>query len=83
MSMKTEEISVSEFKATCLRIIERVKNTGMPVLILKNGKPAARLVPVEPSEFPEKKLYGALREELISCGDLVSPLDADDWEALR
>ena len=39
------KISAVEFKATCLKLIDRVAETGEPVVITKRGKVLARLVP--------------------------------------
>jgi len=38
-------IKVSEFKAKCLAILDEVAETGEVVLILKQGRPVAQLVP--------------------------------------
>ena len=38
------QISAVKFKATCLKLIERVAETGEPVIITKRGKVMARLV---------------------------------------
>lgn len=38
------QISAVKFKATCLKLIERVAETGEPVVITKRGKVLARLV---------------------------------------
>ena len=37
-----EKMAVSEFKATCLAVLQRVKRTGQPVLITRFGEPVAR-----------------------------------------
>ena len=39
------QISAVKFKATCLKLIDRVAETGEPVIITKRGKVLARLVP--------------------------------------
>ena len=39
------KISAVKFKATCLSLIDRVAETGEPVIITKRGKVLARLVP--------------------------------------
>jgi prevent-host-death family protein len=39
------KISAVRFKATCLKLIDRVAETGEPVIITKRGKVLARLVP--------------------------------------
>ena len=39
------KVSAVQFKATCLKLIDRVAETGEPVIITKRGKVLARLVP--------------------------------------
>src|SRR5262249_24873887 len=39
------QISAVKFKATCLKLIDQVAETGEPVVITKRGKVLARLVP--------------------------------------
>ena len=41
--MKT--IKASEFKATCLQLMDEVAKTGEAIVITKNGKPISQLVP--------------------------------------
>jgi prevent-host-death family protein len=41
----TRQIKASEFKAKCLALMDEVARTGNPVVITKNGKPVAELVP--------------------------------------
>ena len=38
-----EVISISQFKATCLAVLDKVKRTGMPVLVTRRGVPIARI----------------------------------------
>jgi prevent-host-death family protein len=40
--MKT--IAVTEFKAKCLHLLDEVQQTGEEILVLKRGKPVARVV---------------------------------------
>ena len=74
-------MSASEFRATCLAVLDRVGKTGETVTILEHGKPIARLVPaVQDEEFPQIDLRGSVHV----LGDIVSPvLSADAWEAER
>ena len=46
--MVMEEISISEFKAKCLSILERVRKTRKPVRITRFGKPVAEVVAPSP-----------------------------------
>lgn len=78
--MKT--IAASEFKAKCLAILDRVAETGEPVVILKRGKPVAELTRPLPREAasPQAALVGSVRIR----GDITGPvLPPDAWAAER
>ncbi len=66
-------ISASEFKATCLSILDKVERTGEPVLITKRGKPVAQVVPPPAPEAPVNWL-GCMK------GTIQAPADFD-WTA--
>jgi prevent-host-death family protein len=73
-------IRATEFKAKCLAILDEVEQSGEPVLILKRGRPVARLIPppAGPEGYPQYALFGTV--EIL--GDLIEPvLPADAWEA--
>ena len=70
-------VKASEFKATCLKLMDQVAESGEEIVITKNGRPTARLVAYR--EKP-RTLYGIDRDKLEIVGDIVSPLDVD-WEA--
>lgn len=40
-----EEIAISKFKGTWLAVLERVNNTGEPILVTRFGKPVATIMP--------------------------------------
>ena len=40
-----QTIKASEFKATCLQLMDIVQSSGEEIIITKNGKPVSRLVP--------------------------------------
>ena len=76
--MKT--ISVSEFKATCLAVIEQVRRTGQPVLITKHGQPVAELVPPKPAEKKRRNFLGRMRGKFDIVGDIVGPvMSEEEW----
>ncbi len=78
-----DRISISEFKATCLAVLDRVKRTGQPVLVTRRGEPVAEVVPPSVVEKPETWL-GCRRESGTIVGDIVAPaLDPSEWEALH
>ena len=72
-------IKASEFKAKCLALIDEVERSGEPVVITKNGKSIAELVP---HRGTRPKALGLLKDTLFITGDIISPLDAE-WGALR
>ncbi|MBM3792701.1 MAG: type II toxin-antitoxin system Phd/YefM family antitoxin [Acidobacteria bacterium] len=78
-----ERINVSEFKATCLRLLDRVRETGQPLEILKNGKPLAVVQP--PAHTRNRAGFGAMKASLFTgpLGDVVTPAGDSHWEALR
>ena len=72
-------VNVTEFKAKCLAIMDEVERTGEAVVITKNGKPVAELVPHRASR---PKALGLLKDRLFITGDIISPIDVE-WEALK
>jgi prevent-host-death family protein len=72
-------IKASEFKAKCLALLDEVGQTGERLVITKNGKPVADVVPHKPAN---KNLIGALKGRGEILGDIISPIDVE-WEALK
>ncbi|HKV92501.1 MAG TPA: type II toxin-antitoxin system Phd/YefM family antitoxin [Candidatus Angelobacter sp.] len=78
-----EEISISEFKAKCLAIVERVRRTRKPVRITRFGKVVGELIPPSPVK-EDGEWLGRMRGTAKIVGDIVSPAtDASDWEVLH
>jgi prevent-host-death family protein len=73
----TRHIKASEFKAKCLVLMDEVARTGDAVVITKNGKPVAELVPHRP-----RNPRGMFKDDLFIVGDIVSPIDVE-WDALK
>jgi len=71
------EISVSQFKAKCLRIVERVEKNGETVIITRHGRPAAQLTPV--GSGGGKSLFGRAGGTVKITGDVFSTGEA--WDA--
>jgi prevent-host-death family protein len=78
-----QEIAISEFKAKCLAVIERVRSTKKPIRITRFGKPVAEVVP--PTAVEDRKAWiGSMKNTMRITGDIVSPAtDEDEWEVLR
>ena len=62
---------------TCLRLMDDVAKSGDEIVITKNGRPTARLVPYR-KQF--RDWFGADRGTIEILGDIVAPIDAE-WEA--
>jgi len=77
-----ETITIAKFKATCLALLKRVRETGEPLLVTKKGEPIALVTPPPPPR-PEKGIFGCMRDTITVHGDIISPLPEEDWEVLR
>jgi prevent-host-death family protein len=77
--MKT--MAAGTFKAKCLAVMDEVQKKRESVVITKNGRPVARLVPIETKENPLADFYFGKIEIL---GDIISPtVPLEDYEALK
>lgn len=65
-------VPAGEFKQKCLALLDRVAETGMPVVVTKRGRPVARVVPIDD---PDRSIWGSVHmltddeEELFSTGE--------------
>jgi len=76
-----EEIAISEFKAKCLALLERVRQTKKPLRVTRFGKPVAEVVPPSP-EAGAGDWIGSMRDSVQILGDIVAPIiDEKDIEA--
>ncbi len=79
MDTTTRRVSISEFKATCLRLLAEVERTGEPILVTKRGKPLAT---VGPPPLPDPASWiGSGRGRIEILDDLSEPvLTVEEWE---
>ena len=76
-----ETIAISEFKATCLAVLERVRRTGASITVTRRGEPIAEIGPPSPASIGGAWL-GSMRDTARITGDLVAPIASpNDWEA--
>lgn len=71
-----KSVNASEFKNKCLQLIKEVAETGVSVVITKDGQPVAQLGPPTPRLAT---LAGAHKGKITVAGDILAPLD-EDWE---
>ena len=80
--MVMKSISISEFKAKCLGLIEQVDKTRQPLRITRHGRPIAELFPAGPDR--KRKFLGDMAGTVEILGDIISPVvDLDEFEAYR
>lgn len=75
MAESVKNVSAAYFKAHCLDILDEVAKTGLPLIVTKQGKPLAKLVPLDSAEPPS--LLGSVRYKREQ--DLLSPV-TESWE---
>ena len=75
MIRKSRVVSVGEFRAKCLALLDEVRDNDEEIIVTKRGKAVARLVPMEKKEW--RSLAGTL---LWQADDIITP-DDDEWDA--
>jgi prevent-host-death family protein len=76
----TEYIQAGQFKAKCLKLMDKVQRTKRKIIITKRNKPIAQLIPIE--EEDGKSLFGRMKGTIHITGDIISPID-EVWDASR
>jgi prevent-host-death family protein len=78
------EVPAAKFKATCLKLMERVAATGEPIVVTKRGKPVARLVPVNDHRTNPSTGYGSGKGTILYLApddELIAPFRVE-WNVL-
>ena len=76
-----KKMPAGEFKTRCLSVMDSVQKTKEPVLITKNGRPVAKLVPAEEES---REFLGRLEGIVKIMGDIESPIEPTEaWDVLR
>lgn len=68
-------IAAGVFKARCLDLMDRVRETGAEYVITKHGRPVAKLVPVVDS--PRQSLFGSMKGTVLGYERPFDPIDGD------
>jgi prevent-host-death family protein len=73
-------MAAGKFKAQCLAVMDEVQAKRVPVLVTKNGKPVAKLVPIDLPEG-EDPLDAFYFGKIEIVGDIMKPIYSDkEWE---
>ena len=68
-------IAAAEFKATCLELMDRVRETGIEYVVTKHGKPVAKLVPYV--ESTPRKGFGSMKGTVLKYDRPFDPIDGE------
>ena len=72
-------ISISQFKATCLAVLEQVRASGRAIVITKRGKPIAEVGPATSASLGAHWM-GSLEGTCEMDDDLFTSVeDPDEW----
>ncbi len=72
------QIGATEFQKQCLQLMSQMEHTKEEVVIIKDGKAIAKLVPLEPSS--PKSIVGYLKDTVTMFDDLIAPT-GEIWDA--
>lgn len=67
--------SAAEFKARCLSLMDRVRETGAELVVTKHGKPVAKLVPYTESRKPG--FFGSLEGTVLQYDRPFDPIEGE------
>ncbi len=76
----SQQFSVSEFKAKCLRLFDESGRRGKEYVITKQGVPIARVVPFQKVRGRRRGLLKGLAE---IHGNIVHGDSSSEWEVLK
>lgn len=69
-------MAAGKFKAQCLAVLDEVEAKREPVVVTKNGRPVARMMPMPLAG--EDPIFGFYRGKLDILGDVMSPVHSDE-----
>jgi prevent-host-death family protein len=80
MKKTAQSIAAADFKAKCLNLMDRVRETGVEYVVTKHGAPVAKLVPYS---APKKRaLFGSMKGTVLKYERPFDPIDGE-WDVNR
>lgn len=73
MPKKPKDIAAAAFKATCLRLVDRVRETGVEYVVTKHGRPVAKVVPY--AEPDRRAVFGSMKGTVLAYDRPFDPVD--------
>jgi prevent-host-death family protein len=71
-----QKIPAGQFKAQCLALMDRVAESGQPLMVTKHGKPVALVMRVESND---DEIFGFLAGKGRIVGDIENTIPLSDW----
>jgi prevent-host-death family protein len=72
---RTRRIPAAEFKATCLDLMDRVRETGAEYVVTKHGRAVAKLVPYV--DRTRRRFFGSMQGTVLKYERPYDPIDAE------
>ena len=72
-------ISITDFKARCLALLQELQDADEPLIVTKHSKPFAE---VRPCRDDLEAALRKFRGSVVHRGDIVSPID-EEWDVER
>ena len=71
-----QKIPAAQFKAQCLALMDRVAESGRPIVVTKHGKP---VVQISRAESNDDDIFGFLVGKGRIVGDIENTIPSSDW----
>jgi prevent-host-death family protein len=70
-----QRVPAARFKATCLELMDRVRETHTEYIVTKHGKPVAKLVPY--TESARRPFVGSMKGTVLKYERPFDPIDGE------
>lgn len=70
-----QDVAAADFKARCLELMDRVRETGAEYVITKHGRPVAKLVPFTPSATTS--FFGSMKGTVLAYERPFDPIEGE------
>ena len=71
-----QKIPAALFKSQCLAVMNRVSESGQPVIVTKHGKPVVKVVP---ADILGEDIFGFMAGKARIVGDVETSAALSDW----
>jgi prevent-host-death family protein len=71
----SHRLPAAEFKAKCLELMDRVRETGGEYVVTKHGRPVAKLVPY--TEASRVSFFGSMKGTVLKYERPFDPIDGE------